>query len=229
MRGLPLGQGEVWHDPDQRKLLIGIAILAFLPFLGLLLVGTGLFPLRWYFGWVAAPTLLLIAIGAYHARGRYRMLSRRIAVGLAAGWLGAITYDVLFGFWTLFTHAGHPVWTGFVPDVLPGWVGYFNHWLATAALWGLAYGLVAGKARWYYGLAFSLGLWAVVSVVALVLPEPWVLLPSRSLATFGWLLAAHLVYGAVLGGFNEALSPDARRSAKIIFLRDYQARVKERN
>lgn len=228
MRGLPVGQGEVWHDDEQRRLLIGLAAAAFLPLLGLVLMGSGIFSLAWYYGWVVAPTLGLVAVGAAYARKRHRQLFRRIGVGLGAGVFGVLAYDVAHALWVSVYGGAYPVWAGFVPEAVPAWAAFFNHWVVAGALWGMAYTLLAGKARWYYGVAYGIGLWALVGLVALVAPQPGMLLSAVSWDAFASLLVGHMIFGTVLGLLSDALVPDARRSAKIIFLRDYQSRVKER-
>jgi hypothetical protein len=90
--------------------------------------------------------------------------------------------------------------------------------------WGLSYALLAGKARWYYGLLWGSLLWGVVVGLAL-LPQGQVVLPMNGLFT---LMGAHLAFGLVTGLLNERIQPSPRGQGKVIFLRDYAARARQR-
>jgi uncharacterized membrane protein SpoIIM required for sporulation len=104
----------------------------------------------------------------------------------------------------------------------------FLRWVVLGALWGLTYALVAGKAHWTWGVLYGLGMGGLALLGTWFAPHGLLLLPSLTLTgVAGWLAGAAL-YGAVLGALNEALQPDVHHGGKIIFLRDYQARVGQR-
>lgn len=235
MRGLPIGHGEVWHDPDQRRLLIGLATLSLLPFCALALPGWGWTSFDTYVAWVAAPLLGVIAAVAAFSTQRYPSLAKRIAIGLCAGLLGALTYDTVrivgesFGWFSAGTALGMQLMgTGTPPNLAAMAENTFLRWVVMGALWGLAYALVAGKAHWAWGLFYGLSMGTAFLAAAFMAPHGAMLLPPLTLAGVAGWLAGTALYGAVLGALNQALQPDVRFGGKIIFLRDYQARVGQR-
>lgn len=232
LRGLPIGLGEAWRDTRQRSWLLALAVLALLPFAGLLAAAWNWTSLGRAYAWVVTPGLGALTVGVTVAAQRYAGLRRRLFVGFVAGWIGALAVDglhALQGF--LSPGVGPVVWSGlYAGSHDPAWwlAGYFNQWFLTGALWGTAYGLLAGKARWGYGLLFSALFWSVGALAAAFAPAGWVLLPRPTWPLLIGLLGAHAVYGAVLGTLNERWQAEPYHGAKIIFLRDYQARVRER-
>ena len=233
MKGLPICQGEVWHDPHQRQWMIGLAVLAFVPTLGLVALGRGLGSPGWLDGAVVLPVAALAMLAAGLIAGRYPRLFQRLAIGALSGMLGALAYDALC-MMAQGTPSGAPmpVWVGFrLPggaDLATLGASYLHHWVATAALWGMAFSLVAGKARWGYGLAYGLAIALVALGIAWTFaPGPW-WLPELTWAAIGSLVVGHAIFGALLGFFNEQFQPETRSAGKIIFLRDYQTRVRER-
>lgn len=235
MRGLPIGHGEVWHEPEQRRTLIAMAALAMLPFVALALPGWGWVSFDTYIAWLAAPALgLLTALGAFSWQ-RYPALFKRVAIGLVAGLLGMLAYDTVrivgegFGWFSAGSALGMQVLGSGQP---PSWEALaqntFIRWVVMGAMWGLAYALVAGKAQWAYGLGFGLALGTLTLAAASLAPFGSALLPPLTMAgVAGWLGGAAF-FGAALGLLNEALQPDVRYGGKIIFLRDYQAKVHQR-
>lgn len=234
MRMLSIGEGEVWHDPAQRRLLLGLAALAFVPFMGLLLPATGMISYSVYHALLAMPVLTLVAAAIGFSFRRYPQLFRRILVGLGTGLLAVVAYDALYltGMALGWLHQGHPTWSGLGTTTGDGLWGlvkvYFYQGVLTGALWGMAYGLFLGKVRWTFGLIFGVALWSAAVTFALFVPfgGPFVpgMTPGASLA----LLAAYVVYGSILGVLNERWQRDLRSNGKIIFLREYQARVSNR-
>jgi hypothetical protein len=235
MRGLPIGHGEVWHDPEQRRMLIGMAAIAVVPFLALALPGWAWMSVDTYFSWVVAPLLGLLAALTAFSWQRYPAVFKRAVIGLAAGLLGALAYDTVrimgegFGWFSAGTALGLQGTTG-APAV--EWQAMaettFVRWIVFGALWGMAYGLIAGKAHWAYGLATGLALGVLTLAAAFLAPLGAAVLPPLTLmGVAGWIVGMGL-FGAVMGALNEVLQPDSRHGAKIIFLRDYQTRVHSR-
>ncbi|HEY9723491.1 MAG TPA: hypothetical protein V6D47_15880, partial [Oscillatoriaceae cyanobacterium] len=181
-----------------------LAVLALVPFLGLLAAAWTWMPLSRAYAWVVTPALGLLTIGVSMAAQRYAALRRRLFVGFMAGWLGAIAVDAIHWLHALWSPGSSVaiVWSGMYAGTHdPTWwlAGYFNHWFLTGALWGTVYGLIAGKARWGYGLLYSAWFSLVGVHTALYAPAGWVLLPRGSFSVLMGLFAAHLVYGTVLG------------------------------
>jgi hypothetical protein len=102
---------------------------------------------------------------------------------------------------------------------------YFYQGVLTGALWGMAYGLFLGKVRWVAGLVFGVALWSAAVTFALFVPFGGPFLPGMTPGASLALLAAYAVYGTVLGVLSECWQRDLRSNGKIIFLRDYQAKV----
>lgn len=234
MRMLSIGEGEVWHDPSQRRLLLALSVLAFVPFVGLLLPASGLVSSSAYHALLALPVLTLVAAAIGFTFRRYPQLFRRMWVGLGTGLLAVLCYDAFYlaGLNLGWLHQSHPTWSGLgLTPMDGGWSllkAYFYQGILTGALWGMAYGLFFGKVRWTMGLLFGVALWSAAITFALFVPfgGPFVpgMTPGASLA----LLAAYAVYGTVLGILNERWQRDLRSNGKIIFLREYQARVSNR-
>jgi hypothetical protein len=223
VKGLPIGQGEVWHDRPQRTLALALATAALLPLAAWVLPGIGLIaPAR--FGALEAPLLGLVGLLAILAVLRRRALAVRVGIGLAVGLVGASCYDLLLLLGRQLTPGlGLPL----AGVDAARWGVNVYHLLGTAAAWGLAYAVVAGKARWYFGAGWGAILWASVAFMAAVLPHGAAILPA-SLPVLGALLLVHVLYGAAIGGLNQVLQPEPRGQGKIIFLRDYQQKVKQR-
>lgn len=223
VKGLPIGQGEVWHDRPQRMLALALATAALLPLAAWILPGLGLIgPAR--YGTLELPLLGLVGMLAAVAVLRRRALALRVGIGLAVGLVGASCYDLLL---LLGRQLAPGLGLPLAGMDAARWGVNVYHLLGTAAVWGLAYAVVAGKARWYFGVAWGVILWASVAFMAAVLPQGAVILPA-TLPVLGALLLVHGLYGAAIGGLNEVLQPEPRGQGKIIFLRDYQQKVRQR-
>lgn len=231
MRGWRIARGEVWHDPAQRRSMLMLVVLGFVPMAGLMLQGGHWITPSSFFNWVLWPSLAAIGAAAAFMHRRHPRLVQRLGVGLLSGWLAAMACDMLqlLALSQGLTGTPHPVWPGLIVSAgLPGSLiaGYTCHWIATGALWGMAYGLLWGKTRWTFGPLFACALWGVSGFFALVLPGP--LIPHVTPGALFAMLISLVAYGVVLGALNEALQPEPIGKGKIIFLRDYQARVKQR-
>lgn len=228
--GLPIGRGEVWREPGARALLLFLAAVGLLPLAGLATVAAGAMAPASYVGGAVLPAIALVAGGLAVAALRQRHLLVRAAVGMTAGWLGVLGYDALIALLQAFGPGRGPslVWAGIeLPPgshalgmVLPA---YAHHWLATGALWGMTYALIAGKAHWAWGVVYGAALWATVLGMALLLPQGTAVVTALDAGRASLLLAGHLAFGAILGLVNQYIQPAAPTNAKIVFLRDYQA------
>lgn len=228
--GLPIGRGEVWRQPGARALLLGLAVCGLLPLAGLASVAAGAIAPASYVAGAVLPAIAFVSAGLAFAALRQRHLLVRAAVGMTAGWLGVLGYDVLIALLQAFGPGRGPslVWAGVelppgahaLGTVLPA---YAHHWLATGALWGMAYALVAGKAHWAWGVVYGAALWTTVLAMSLLLPQGAAVVGSLDFGRACLLLTGHLAFGAILGAVNQAIQPVAPVNAKIVFLRDYAA------
>lgn len=228
MRGLPIGEGEVWQDSTMRLALLVLTAAAFLPLVALFGPAFGLVSVKSYEVTLVLPVLALVVVIGVVAARRHPPLFRRMLAGLWAGVLGVVVYDLLY----MLAAAG-----GYTPSLVPLWTGVgggesllgslFHHWVTFGALWGMAYGLVAGKARWTYGALFGLAMWANVATFALFVPFGGPFVPGATATAMAIMLLGFCLFGAVLGLVNQRLQPEERPRGKIIFLRDYQ-RVRNR-
>lgn len=228
--GLPIGRGEVWRQPAARALLLGLAACGLLPLAGLATVSAGVVAPASYVTGAVLPAIAMVSAGFALAALRQRHLLVRAAVGLTAGWFGVLTYDALIALLQAFGPGRGPalVWAGIELAPGHGTLGtalpaYAHHWLATGALWGMAYALVAGKAHWAWGMVYGAALWVTVLAMALVLPQGSAVVAAVDGGRASLLLVGHLMFGAVLGFVNMKVQPEQPLNAKIVFLRDYAA------
>ncbi len=228
--GLPIGRGEVWRQPAARTLLLALAAFGLLPLAGLATVAAGVVSPANYVAGAVLPAIALVTGGFAIAAFRQHHLLVRAAVGMTAGWLGVLSYDALIALLQAIGPGHGPalVWAGV--ELPPGTHAldvllptYAHHWLATGALWGMTYALVAGKAHWGWGLVYGAALWVTVLAMALVLPLGSAVIAALDFGRAALLLAGHLTFGAVLGAANMVLQPLPPLNAKIVFLRDYAA------
>lgn len=228
--GLPIGVGEVWHEPRSRAVLLGLAAVGLVPFAGLGAVAAGWVQPAGYVSGAVLPAIALLALGLLWVWRRERHLLDRAAVGMLAGWLGTLAYDALIVTLQTFGPGRGPslVWPGV--QLAPG-VQAFDlvapafalHWLGLGALWGMTYALFAGRAHWAWGLVFGVALWTTGLAMAAFLPNGAIVVPALDAGRAALLLAGHLLFGAMLGGVNQLLQPAPPFNAKIVFLRDYVA------
>lgn len=228
--GLPIGRGEVWRHPGARALLLALAAFGLLPLAGLATVAVGAVAPTSYVTGAVLPAIALVSGGLAIAACRQRHLLVRAGVGMAAGWLGVLAYDALIALLQAVGPGRGPalLWAGL--ELPPGTASlgivlpaYAHHWLATGALWGMTYALVAGKAHWAWGVVYGAALWVTVLAMALLLPHGTAVVASLGFGRAALLLAGHLTFGAVLGALNMALQPVPPLNGKIVFLRDYAA------
>jgi hypothetical protein len=220
MRGFPIGKGEVWHDERQKRWLLIFVIAAFMPALGLFLFAMGLIPQSWRANWLLGPSSVFLSLGvAFCALKRWKNMFKRLVVGLGAGLSGGLAAGT--SHWLISQFFLAPA---SAPLQLPGSI--FLVALTTSALWGAAYALVAGPARWYYGTAYGALLWLTVALSAGL---PWMQLPPAwgAAGQLGPILA--LLYGTTLGLLNSRFQPALFANAKIVFLRDYVAQRQKRH
>ena len=184
-------------------------VALFVPIWGVLLQPSGMIRLPAYLLWLGVPALLVVAGALAYAGRRNRVLLNRFLVGYAAGFVGtaAITLLMLAGS-VMVQMPGIPAVLGNSvlgrPPAAPAppaslAIGMAYPVLLNGSAWGAAYALLLGKAPWWQGVLFGFLIWAV-----LVLSPPFYSWGFPRAAGGGWmlaaLLAAHFVYGGVVGG-----------------------------
>ena len=164
-----------------------------------------------YLLWVALPALVVFVAAVIYSRRHHPELAKQIFIGLAAGAIATIALDV-------FRIAG--VRFGYMPTDMPAMfgkmiagprsaagvtmtTGYLYHFI-NGASFGLLYILLAGRPRWYWGIA-----WGLIVELAMMTFPPMMMMGvgyfglKAGLGVFGTTLVAHLAYGAVLGWLVE--------------------------
>lgn len=168
---------------------------------------------------VSLPGLvLLICMTVWAGRTDRRLLYNRLLVGGAAGAVGLVAYDLirlavqdllpvgfdafysLRVFGTLMT--GRPI--GSDAALAAGWAYHISNGIT----FGVIYALLAGPARWWWGLA-----WGSILEIGMIAVYPAVFLPS---VTRGFLLVSvvgHAVFGAIVGLLCQQAALPAQRTA----------------
>lgn len=154
---------------------------------------------------VAMPgTLLLLCITVWAGRTDRDLLFNRLTTGLVAGALGLIAYDLMrlfvqaalpLGFDAFFSmRAFGTLMTGRAPGtttaLVSGWVYHVSNGLS----FGIIYSLLAGPARWYWGLV-----WGLILEVAMLVVYPAVFNPSPRSGFVIVSIVGHAAFGSVIG------------------------------
>jgi len=166
---------------------------------------------RGYLFYALLPALIILAAIWRYALRAYPRLANRIGAGLAAGFIATFGLDavrltgVTLGAFPMDmpTMFGQLITGTMGPDAGVLLSGYTYHFL-NGATFGLMYALLAGKARWGWGVAwglfFELGMMTLPPVAMMTGPFGifgfW---PKLFIASF----IAHIVFGAILGVLAE--------------------------
>jgi hypothetical protein len=177
-------------------------------------------------GWIRMPytvsflalpgMVALIAITVWSKRTRRDLLFNRLAVGTVGAALGLVGYDVTrwlaqailplhFDAFAAFPQFGHLMTGRSTHDgvaIAAGW-GYHisNGWT-----FGIIYALLAGPARWWWGLV-----WGATLEAAMMIVYPSLLHP-KSVSSFVIVsVIGHAVFGAIVGVTAERRAAPARR------------------
>ena len=125
-----------------------------------------------------------------------------IGRGIIAGFLATLALSGVF----------HPMVTlARLADVLPPTFWWTLHFLVGSLIWGVGFGLTERFMRgptWLRGLLFGFASWVMVMVTVMPLTRGGFFGLALGLATPAVMLAAHLIYGALLGGIFGFLDPD---------------------
>jgi len=194
-------------DPALTLLVLGCTAAGIGAFL---LDVAGIVRMPWTISFVSLPALVLvIAIAVWARRVARRPFFNRLVVGLVAGLIATLAYDGVR--WAIQETA--PLdYDGFrsinifgslilsKPETaldarIAGWTYHF--WNGVS--FGVMYALVAGPARWYWGLAWGL---ALELMMISIYPVAFAIQRSDP-AFLAISMTGHAAYGAVLGLLAE--------------------------
>jgi hypothetical protein len=202
----------LWRWPRRRLLLTSVGVMsASASIVSLFLYGAGVLPMYFFIDTLAAPSLLtILVLGIFARRIDETVFLNRLVIGSWLGlvataaydaarvpiWVGgAITFDPFFTiqqFGQIIT--GYPV--GSPTAIVVGLL--YHYWNGFG--FGVIYTLVAGPAKWYYGL-----LWALFLEAGWLLALPPILHIALGLPLVAVSLFGHAVYGTVLGVVSHRL------------------------
>jgi hypothetical protein len=164
----------------------------------------GLVPMPFFINFVGRPSIVLMLIVGLFAWHRQFLFWKRFRAGLVGGAIALMAYDGirfaiysshLLDFYPFQTHRvfGYLI-TGQPPGTdaaaFAGWLYHFWNGFSFAII----YALIAGPARWYWGLA-----WAMLLEAAMLLTYPTLLDIKMNAAFVGISLIGHTAYGIALG------------------------------
>jgi len=199
-----LGSGlERLTDPALTLLVLGCTAAGIGAFL---LDVAGIVAMPWTISFVSLPALVVVvAIGVWAQRVARQPFFNRLAVGVIAGFIATLAYD---GVRLAIQETAPLDYDGFrsinifgslilsKPETaldarIAGWTYHF--WNGVS--FGVMYALVAGPARWYWGLA-----WGMALEMMMIGIYPVAFAIQRSDPAFLAIsMTGHAAYGAVLG------------------------------
>ena len=208
MRARVLGGGLEWlTDPALTLLVLGCTAAGIGAFL---LDVAGIVAMPWTISFVSLPALVVVvAIGVWAQRVARQPFFNRLAVGVIAGFIATLAYD---GVRLAIQETAPLDYDGFrsinifgslilsKPETaldarIAGWTYHFWNGIS----FGVMYALVAGPARWYWGLA-----WGMALEMMMIGIYPVAFAIQRSDPAFLAIsMTGHAAYGAVLGLLAE--------------------------
>jgi hypothetical protein len=185
-------------------LLISALVAGFASSAAFFLHMFGLIRMPFFVNFFGMPLIVLILTIGLYSWQRHLPFWRRLRAGLLAGLLGLIAYDLsrlifyksgLFNYYPF--HAipklGALV-TGLTPEATSSiYVGWGYH-IWNGFSYAVIYALVAGPAKWYWGVA-----WAMILEIMMLLSYPTFLAVKMDAPFVGISLFGHLCYGTVIG------------------------------
>ena len=175
--------------------------------LALILHALGWLRMPYAVSFLTVPGLaLLLMLMAYAGRGDYQVLRNRLLVGSVAGLVGLIPYDlgrlllillVPLSFDPFAPIAGFGTFiTGQPPDAPISLVAGWAYHISNGWTFGVAYALIFGPARWWWGL-----IWGLVLEIGMILVYPVIFSGLRVGPFLLVSIIGHAVFGATLGAW----------------------------
>lgn len=194
------------YREDRRLFLVTVAAAA-TSIAALLLHLAGAIRMPYTLTFVTLPgTIFLMALLILARRVNRPVTIRRLQVGAIAGVLGLVAYNATrwvvaellalpnSPFYSIYIFGS--LITGEAPDTTAAIVAGWLYHVSNGITFAIMYALVAGPARWWFGLLWGL---ALETAMLVVYPSSAILRPP-ALASFVVVsLISHAVYGAVIG------------------------------
>ena len=198
-------------------LLLLILAAAFSSIAALLLHAAGWLRMPYAVSFITLPGMvLLFGVFTWAGRTDRQLIVNRLATGAAAGVAGLAAYDLIrlavqdllplhfngFGVMAAFGHfmTGQPLHSP--ASVAAGWAYHISNGLNFA----IAYAMVAGPARWWWGL-----LWGATLQLAMTSVYPGLFEIKSWTGFIVESVVGHTAYGAVLGLWCQRFAAPARR------------------
>lgn len=181
--------------------------------------------LQWA-GWVRMPftlsfvtlpgLVLLSSITVWSGRSDRVLLANRLLTGFAAGAAGLVVYDAMRlavqevlpvhfdAFYSMKVFG--TLMTGLPPTSALGQAAGWSYHITNGLTFAVIYALVAGPARWPWGLA-----WGLLLEIAMIVVYPAIYHPSSRTAFLAVSIAGHAAFGATLGVVCERWALPGRR------------------
>jgi hypothetical protein len=195
----------VVKDPSTWPIALLVLASAASSIAALLLHAAGIVRMPYTISFVTLPgTVLLVTLLVWTRRTERTLLFNRLKVGLVAGAVGLVFYDAarlvvqstiplgfnafmsLPAYGSLMT--GKPVSSGAAHAA--GWAYHISNGLT----FGVIYSVIAGPARWYWGLA-----WGGILEGAMVVVFPTILKPASFKGFLVVNMIGHAAFGAGVG------------------------------
>jgi hypothetical protein len=190
---------------EDSLLFVLTACAAMTSIAALLLHISGIIRMPYTLSFATAPGIVfLLCVQIWTGRVRRPLIVNRIRVGFVGGLVGLLAYNGAR--WTLgMLLSTSPFYSisifgslitrrpaESVAAIVAGWLYH----LSNGVTFGIIYTLIAGPARWWFGLAWA----AALELVMLITYPTSTLLQPQALAPFVIVsLASHALFGAVLG------------------------------
>lgn len=164
----------------------------------------GFVRMPFFINFVGLPAIILMVILGLYAWNRRLPFWRRFSAGVVAGAVGLLAYDLVrlaiysSGLLNYYPFHAIPILgsliTGLPPSAAPSvFAGWLYH-IWNGFSFAIIYALLAGPARWGWGVA-----WAMALEAGMLLSYPSFLAIQASAAFVVVSVTGHLAYGAAVG------------------------------
>ncbi|MHB8508893.1 MAG: DUF6789 family protein [Candidatus Dormibacteria bacterium] len=182
----------------------------------LLLHAAGLVRMPFTVSFLTVPGLILLAgLTIWTGRTDRRLFFNRLTVGLAAGAAGLVAYDAIrfvvglfpIHFDPFFSHRafGNLMTGAAVMSPTALWAGWAYH-ITNGVTFGVIYCLLAGPARWWYGL-----IWGTTLELAMLLVYAPLFHPNNYKSFVLVSIVGHAAFGTIVGVISRRYSEAANR------------------
>lgn len=198
------------ETPIDFWITVAVVISLFVPIWGVLLAPSQLINAPLYLAIVGGIAFLIVVGALIYGEYHNRVFVNRFLYGYLGGLIGTAIVHVFMEIGTamdlmpsMINALGNlALGRGLQdqPSTLAYITGTAYHYLLNGAAWGAVYALIIGKARWWYGVFYGIGIWAILMVspvfYALDFPQA---AAGRGPLLIILMLIAHLLYGGAIG------------------------------